>query len=64
MSLTNALEHQFEAGADPQTVLHLLRALIAFAAAVDLEPGELDIPPDAEEVVRSLAPRQSRGRKS
>ena len=47
-SLTNALEFQFEQGADPETVRHLLHALLAFTRSTGLDPAVLKLAADAE----------------
>lgn len=57
VSLTNALEFHFEAGADPTTVRHLVHALLAFTRAVGLDPKALGVPEDPDAFVASLAPR-------
>ncbi len=57
VSITNALEFHFEAGADPQTVRHLVHALLAFTRAVDLDPKALGVPEDPDAFVASLAPK-------
>lgn len=58
--MTNALEFHFEAGADPETVRHLVHALLAFTRAVGLEPKALGVPDDPDAFVASIAPK-SRG---
>lgn len=57
VSLTNALEFHFEAGADPATVRHLVHALLAFTRAVGLDPKALGVPEDPDAFVASLAPK-------
>lgn len=61
-ALTNALEVQFEQGADAVTVRHLLRALVAFTRSAGLEPGDLGLADDADHDFERLAPKQ-RGRR-
>jgi hypothetical protein len=60
MSLTNALEFQFEAGAVPSVVHHLLLALFAFARAVGVSPEDLGISYDADEVLDLVRPKRRR----
>jgi hypothetical protein len=57
MSLTNALEYQFEAGAIPEVVHHLLRALFAFASAMGVSPADLGTSCDPGEVLDLIRPR-------
>lgn len=57
MALTNALEFQLEAGADPATLRHLVHALLAFARAVGVDPAAIQVPLDPDAFVASLAPR-------
>lgn len=61
-ALTNALEFQFEQGADAETVRHLLHALVAFTRSAGLEPGDLGLSDDADQDFERLAPKQ-RGRR-
>ena len=61
-ALTNALEFQFEQGADAETVRHLLRALVAFTRSAGLEPSDLGLADDADQEFERLAPKQ-RGRR-
>ena len=60
LSVTNALEYQFEQGADPETVRHLLRALLAFARAAGHQPSDLGLPDHAEATLASLSPMGTR----
>jgi len=57
-SLTNALEYQFEQGADAETVRHLLRALVAFARSARVEPAVLGLADDADEVFERISPKR------
>jgi hypothetical protein len=60
MSLTNALEFQFEAGAVPSVVHHLLHALFAFARAVGVSPLDLGTSYDPDEVLGLIRPKPRR----
>jgi len=62
MSLTNALEFQFEAGAVPSVVHHLLQALFEFARAVGVSPGDLGTSYDPGEVLALICPKARRKR--
>jgi hypothetical protein len=57
-SLTNALEYQFEQGADPDTVRHLLRALLAFTRSAGLVPADLGLAEDADEDFARISPKR------
>ncbi|MBI4866764.1 MAG: hypothetical protein HY816_07410 [Candidatus Wallbacteria bacterium] len=59
-SLTNALEFQFEQGADPETVRHLLHALISFARSAALSPEQLGLAEDPDDVFARLSPKLRR----
>ena len=60
-SLTNALEYQFEQGADPDTVRYLLHALLAFTRSVDLEPAALGLAENPDEDFARIAPKRRGG---
>jgi hypothetical protein len=60
MSLTNALEFQFEAGAVPSVVHHLLEALFEFARAVGVSPDDLGTRYDPGEVLDLIRPKSRR----
>lgn len=57
-SLTNALEYQLEQGADPETVRHLLRALLAFTRSAGLAPQDLGLAEDADADFARIAPKR------
>ncbi len=57
MSLTNALLYQLEAGADPETVRHLLAALLAFARSAGVSPADLGLIDDPDRLLEKLEPR-------
>ena len=59
-SLTNALELQFEQGADPDTVRHLLHALLAFTRSTGLEPAALGLAADATDDFARISPKKRR----
>lgn len=61
-SLTNALEYQFEQGADAETVRHLLHALLAFARSAGVEPADLGLAEDADEDFARISPRTRKKR--
>jgi hypothetical protein len=61
MSITNALELQFEAGATPSVVRLLLRALLAAAKDSLVAPTALGIDDDPDRIYDKIAPRR-RGR--
>ena len=61
-SLTNALEYQFEQGADPETVRHLLHALAAFTRSAGLDPAALGLAADADEDFARVSPERRRTR--
>ena len=60
-ALTNALEVQFEQGADPETVRLLLHALLAFTRSAGLSPAALGLADDAEAELARLAPKRRGG---
>lgn len=64
VSIANAIEVQFEEGADPDTLRHLLRALLRYTAAEGVSPGALKLTDtDPDSIMASLAPkRRSRPR--
>jgi len=62
-SLTNALEFQFEQGADADTVRHLLHALVAFTRSAGLEPRDLGLAEDAQDDFLRLSPKRRGPRK-
>lgn len=59
-SLTNALEFQFEQGADPETVRHLLLALLAFTRSAGLDPAALGLAADANDDFAHISPKKRR----
>ena len=59
-SLTNALEYQFEQGADPDTVRHLLHALLAFPRSTGLDPAALGLAADAADDFARISPKKRR----
>ena len=59
-SLTNALEFQFEQGADPDTVRHLLHALLACTRNTGLDPVALGLAPDAADDFARISPKKRR----
>ncbi len=59
-SLTNALEFQFEQGADPETVRHLLHALLAFTRSAGVDPALLGLAEDAEQDFARISPKKRR----
>lgn len=61
-ALTNALEFQFEQGADTETVGHLLCALHAFARSAGIQPAALGLARNAEADLERLAPQPPRKR--
>ena len=61
MSLTNALEFQFEAGAVPLVVHHLLLALFTYAREVGVSEAELGTSDDPDAVLAVIRPKP-RGR--
>jgi hypothetical protein len=61
-SLTNALEFQFEQGADPETVRHLLHALLAFTRSAGLDPAVLGLAADAADDLARISPKKRRRR--
>lgn len=60
MSLTNALEYQFEVGAVPSVLRHLLEALFEFARAVAVSPDDLGTTYDPGDVVEQIRPKSGR----
>jgi len=64
ISITNALEVQFEQGAAPAVVRLLLRALLATARDSRVAPTAFGIDDDADRILASIEPgrRRSRGR--
>jgi hypothetical protein len=60
MSLTNALEYQFEAGAVPSVVHRLLEALFEFARAAGVSPDDLGTTYDPGHVVDQIHPKSAR----
>ena len=63
MSLTNALEFQFEVGAVPSVVHHLLEALFDFARAVGASPDDLGTRYEADEVLDRIRPKPRQRRR-
>ena len=59
-SLTNALELQFEQGADPETGRHLLHALLAFTRSTGLDPAALGLAADAADDFARISPKKRR----
>ncbi len=62
-SLTNALEFQFEQGADAEAVKHLLRALLAFTRSTGLDPAVLGLADEPDEDFARISPRKRRRRR-
>jgi hypothetical protein len=60
IAIINAIEFQFDDGADVETVRHLTAALIRFAQAAGVEPPAIHLGTDAGEAVASIAPRRTR----
>lgn len=63
MSITNALDFQVEQGADPDTLRHLLQALVAFTKACDVDLDVLGLREDVDGLMASFAPKRRRRRK-
>ena len=60
VSIINAIELQFDDGADTETLRHLIAALLRFARAVRVEPTSIHLPVDPAEAVDAIAPRRAR----
>ncbi len=56
IAITNAIEFQFEIGADEPTVRHLLEALSTFAQRTGLDPNTLGLSSSPDDVVAKLRP--------
>ena len=63
ISITNALEIQFEEGAVPAAVRLLLGALLATAKASLVAPTAFGLDDDADRIYASIAPKR-RGRRA
>ena|ERR1022692_3593100 len=61
LSIANALEIQFEEGAVPAAVRHLLRAFLETARSARVAPTALGLEDDPESIFKTIAPK-ARGR--
>ena len=59
VAIINAIDFQFDDGADTETVRHLTAALIRFAQAAGVKPAAIHLGTDAGEVVASITPGRS-----
>lgn len=57
-SIINALEIQFEEGASPAAVRHLLRAFLATAHAARVAPTAFGLDDDPDLILGSIAPKR------
>lgn len=60
IAIINAIEFQFDVGADAETIHHLVTALIRFTRVAGVEPSAIHLSIDASEAVASFAPRPRR----
>ena len=63
IAILNALEYQFEEGADPHTVRHIIAALLSFCTATSIEPQTIKLEGDVEALMASIAPKSKHPRK-
>jgi hypothetical protein len=56
IAITNAIEYQFENGADPETVRALLAALSAFASSCGITPANIGLDSDPATTLDRLQP--------
>ena len=56
IAITNAIEYQFENGADPETVRLLLAALAQFASSCGISPAAIGLDPEPAATLAKLAP--------
>jgi hypothetical protein len=56
IAIINAIEYQFENGADPETVRHLLAAFAAFVSACGISLHTIGLDPDPATTLARLAP--------
>ena len=57
-AILNAIEYQFENGADPETVRLLLVTLANFASSCGISPTNIGMDPDPATTLAKLHPRQ------
>ncbi len=63
IAILNALEYQFEQGAAPPTVRHMIAALLSFCTATGINSQSIKLESDIEALMASIAPRSKHPRK-